>query len=251
MKKYIAVICLLLTACANNNSANVSGIKTISLTPYIINTEAKREKALGEESKCMSGVCIDNEYAFKNISDFENKVNVNNDVYISKIEKAEQFSAGFIIETYSKGKKPMLIIKNISDTAAINKIAQSCGNIGVPMLVALDYGSSSELYNKSAEIFRSNAPKAALMWSIPYNYNTSSAPNPELTDWIVLNYIAKADDKGIVSDIERLKQSIKYFEDKPVAVNVSIDCFSGANHKYYNEKWENEITKIYSLSKDF
>lgn len=251
LKKYITLLCLFLTACNTKNTADVSGIKTVSFTPYVINTEVQREKALGEEAKCMSGVCIDGEYAFKNINDFETKTNVSNDVYIRKIEKAEDFSINFIIEVCSKGKSPMFIIKNISDIENIKEMAKKCGSIGVPVFVALDYGSSTELYNQSAEIFRKNAPKAILMWNIPYDYNMAAAPKNELMDWIAINYYEKADDKGIVSNISLLRQSIKYFSNRPVAVNVSVECFSGDNHKYYNAEWGNEVKSVYSLAKDY
>ncbi len=251
MKKYIALLCLFLTACNNKNTADVSGIKTLSFTPYVINIEVKREMALGEEAKCMSGVCIEGEYAFKNINDFENKTKVCNDVYIIKIEKAEDFSPSFIIDVCSKGKIPMLIIKNISDTKCIKEMSEKCGSIGVPVFIAFDYGNSTELYNQSAEIFRKNAPKAALMWNIPYNYNMAAAPRDELIDWVAVNYYEKADYNGIISDISGLRQSIKYFSNKPVAVNVSVECFSGDNHKYYISEWENNVKTVYSLAGDY
>lgn len=251
MKKCIIFLCIILAGCSSNKAENVSGTKALDLTPYIINKEAKREKVLGEEAKCMSGVCIDGEYAFKNINDFENRLDLSNDVYISKIEKYEDFKAGFIIDVCSKGKKPMLIIKNISDENSIKMIAQKCGSIGASVFVALDYGNSTELYNKSAEIFRNYAPKSVLMWNIPYSLSVSASPKYELIDWIAVNYYEKADDRGIKSNISALRQCIKYFSNKPVAVNVSVDCFSGANHKYYSSQWENEIKSIYSLANDY
>lgn len=234
-----------------NKPEAVSGIKTVDYTPSIINIKAHREKTMWEENKCMSGACIDNEYAYETINEFENAADISNDVYIKRYSVGEEFPSSFIIDTYAKGKKPMIILDNVYEIKYIENFAEKCNNIGVPILIEMDYDNLTELYNQSAKIFRKKCPKAGLMWGIDLSYNMSSAPKDEYIDWVVINVNEKTDNNGIVSEITEVRDMIKYFSGKAVALNISIEVFSGINHKYYVNQWNDEIKALYSLANDY
>lgn len=244
----ILLLALILVGCSQNNDvAQVSGIRNAEFIPYIVNIPANREKSKGEENYCMSGASIENEHSFKSIKSFEKAIGIENNVYIAEIEDGGEFPGSFVIEAISLGKTPMLIIRNETNMEKIKDIALKCNGINAKIFVALDYGSSVNLYSEAANIFRKISHNTALMWHINLDYSLDEAPLSNEYDWVSIEFKGNT----FKSYREDLVNYIKYFNNKAVAVIFSIEYFSEDDHKYYTNEWNNIVNEIYSLSEDY
>lgn len=242
MKKAFVVLLVLFTALSSLKISD-KRIEEKVFTPCIINIESTRERKPGEKNKCMSGVCLDNEYSFSGIKDFENKTQTENDVYIKHISGSDEFPAEFIIECISKGKTPMLILdSSVSNTEDISKKINS---IAPYSFIALDCGNNITNYNYNAKIIRKYAPSSVIMWNTDNDCSINDFPNSEYVDWVMINI----DDN--CWDINALRNNIKYFEDLPVAINVSVQSFSQNDHRYYTDKWVNMVSDAYETASEY
>ncbi|MGN1319095.1 MAG: hypothetical protein ACI4VF_08760 [Lachnospirales bacterium] len=242
MKKIFVLLIIVFVFLGTFSLSEDMIVKEDKVYPCVINIETKRQRQALEKDKCMSGVCLDGEYAFSGIKDFENKTNTKNDVYIKHIKNDESFPASFIIEGVSKGKTPMLIIDNTITN--IEYISKCINSIYPKCFVAFDYGTNTFLYNKNAAILREISPLTSLMWIVDLENNFQSSPKEEYIDWVGI----KVNENN---DINLLRNSIKYFLNKPVALNVSVESFSKENHKYNTEFWNNKVFEIYNTGCDY
>lgn len=248
--KHILILCLLLfTACAPQNVSQTDTTAAQSFMPYVINVKYNRTRAKGEKEKCMKGVSLYNEFSFEGINDFEKKTDTDNDVYIKSLSYNDEFPGSFVIECISKGKTPMLILN--SNVNNIEDIAKKCGSIASEIFISFDYGLSTELYNRSAAIFRKYAPNTVLMWNIAYDEAVTAFPKEEYVDWVNLTFNENILYGKIDTKVSELRNSVKYFSDKAVALNISVENFSSENHKYYTDLWKNEIYSIYNMAGDY
>ncbi len=249
MRILLVLLCLLFTACSSQKVSEVNAPSYSNFTPYIVNVENTREKALGEKNKCMSGVYLDGEFNFSGIGDFERTTMTDNDVYIKRVGYNQEFPASFVIECRAKGKVPLIIFER--GIANMEDMAKKCNSLAPYMLVAFNYGADIDMYNKSAEIFRRNAPYVALMWNVDYDENINMTPENKYVDWVMLNFNEGIADGVVKTEIAELRNVIKYFSGRAVAVNVSVENFSEKNYKYYTQQWNDEVKAIYSAVADY
>lgn len=243
----IVLLSVFFVACNSNSVAEVESASSSAFKPYIVNVKSERKKTIGEKDRCMSGVCLDKEYNFSNIGNFERKSGINNDVYVSRISSNDDFSSAFLLECAAQNKIPMIILdKNVTK---IQNIAKECKNISPFMFIALDYENDVALYNKNAAIIKKEAPSIAVMWDI--DYDSDLFVMPEKVDWVLINFSEKIENGVIDSKISELRKAINYFGNYCVALNVSIENFSSEDHKYYIDLWQNEVKSVYSLSNDY
>lgn len=248
MKFVFLIVCLCLTACSTKNTTETNTTANTNFTPYIVNLKSERVRTSSEKEKCMSGVCLDGEFSFEGINDFEKKTSSDNDVYIKTLDN-EEFPASFIIDCISKGKIPMLVIEN--HIVNIEDIAKKCSSLSPNIFISFDYGMDIEKYNQSAKIFRQYVPTASLMWNISYDEDIKKSPKEDYIDWINISFNEEISNESIGTNIEQLRNTIKYFSNKAVALNVSVENYAGYNHRYYTDLWKKEVAEIYSLSTDY
>lgn len=217
--------------------------------PYQIYVKNNREKAPLEQNKCMSGAYIYDENIYSDIKSFEEKLGINNDIYISTMKAGDDLPIGEIIECYAKGKLPMLIIEGSFGSSQIMSIAKMCGNLDISLLIEIKEGKY--VYEHFAEMFRKYAPKTVLAYGIESSSVNYDFPGKELVDWIAIDVKEIMRGRDIASEYENISKWCNYFKDETLMLNISVPNFSIDGCNYIYSEAANEISKLYTLAVNY
>lgn len=245
MKITALLICFsLLTTTQTSTTANNKYI------PYEIYIHNDKNNAPLEKDKCMKGAYISDENNYSNIKSFEEYTGVNNDIYISSIKKDSDLPTREIVDCYAKNKIPMIILKKDVGISKADSIAKACGNMNISMFVQIE-SNDITAYECIANIFRTYAPKAVLIYSINADKSDFNFPKSNLADWIGINISEKTSSGYIISQYENVAKWCNYLQDKTVMLNISVPNFSTDRCNYLYKEASNEIERLYYLGAEF
>lgn len=218
--------------------------------PYEIYMENyNREKAPLEKDVCMKGAYIGDENNYADIKSFENYVDIDNDIYVSRVSKGENLPLREITDCYAKGKIPMVELKGDYGSSQAMAAAKVLGNMNVPVFVEIK--SSADVYNCLAEIFREYTPRAVLVYGIDSRSINYDFPKEELVDWVAINAEEKMQNGYIMSEYENISKWCNYYKDKTIMLNISVPNFSTDRCSYVYSEAANEIKRLYKLASEY
>lgn len=245
MKIFSLLMCLsLITATQPNININQKYV------PYEIYIHNEKNIAPLETAKCMKGAYINDENNYNNVKSFEEYTNINNDIYVSIIQKDSDLPTREIVDCYAKGKIPMLILKKDIGISKATSIAKACGNMNISMFVQID-SKDILAYECIANIFRIYAPKSVLIYSINVDKQDFNFPKANLADWIGINISEKLNNGYIASQYENTAKWCDYLKDKTIMLNISVPNFSTEKCNYVYKEASDEIERLYTLVEKF
>ncbi len=240
----------LLLICLSISQFTADEVKKSEYLPYEIYMENyDREKAPLEKDVCLKGAYIGDENNYADIKAFENYIDIENDIYISRVSKGENLPLREITECYAKGKIPMIEIKGDYGISQSMAAAKTLGNMNIPIFVEIR--SDADVYNCLADIFREYAPRAVMVYGMDTDNTTYDYPKEELVDWVGLNAEEKTHNGYIISEYENISKWCGYFKDKAIMLNISVPNFSTDRCSYVYNEAANEITRLYDLVSEY
>ena len=189
-------------------------------------------------------------------------------IYTFNLRMGEPFPLSFVLECYSKGRIPHIIIYPLNNYSVFNEdnieeFAKEFGNLNIPMFVQfypnpLQYGVSSNdyisYYKKTRKVFKKYAPNTAFIWSIDFkNINEAMEyyPGDDFVDWAGINIYKPVYENNELFSRDIYK-SLDYFyysfqSRKPIIVSqFGVSHYSTVDHKYRVQEAADYIESFYS-----
>lgn len=218
--------------------------------PYEVYVSVQHNMALLEKDKCMSGAYIEDESVYSTIKAFEDYSGVENDIYITKVEKGKDIPIDTISDAYAKGKYPLIRVDGDYGITNSTTLAELLGNMNIALFIEIENCSVSG-YNAIASIFREKTPRAVLVYGVDAESVIYSCPNNELVDWIAINSKPKVNNGALASQYENISMLCDYYSSKTVMLNISVPNFSVNGCTYLYKECSDEIDRLYSLPRQY
>ncbi len=254
---------------ATGKKSNTDKIEKVSITEenvydvYVKDTSYRLSKYEPSEGNLLGAYILGDKYVKGDISSFEEKVGTPHEIYADIMRQGDLFPLQWVLECYSQGKTPMVILYpsegyNIFDMDAIEETAEEFGILDIPIFLQLypnplSYQCEAEYYienfRRIREIFQKAAPNVAFVWSIDSsNVKDSIAfyPGDDWVDWIGLNIysLLEGESTNLWSNVDYFYYTFQ--SSKPLMISqLGISHYSTGEHKYETESAARLIEEFY------
>lgn len=206
-----------------------------------------------------------------NIKEFENRVNKSHAIYVYNLVLGNEFPKNWVLECIANMKTPLIVVhpqqNMILNEAFLYDTAKACGELSIPIFI--DFYPDPEKYNifpedyknfysRAIQIFKSNAPKTAFIWSVNLENVYSSSvyyPGDSNVDWVGLN-IYEPIYKNDIRFENNIWENINFFyntyqQTKPIMI-TQFGCshYSDIDHTYYIKEAQTNIDEFYTKIKN-
>lgn len=203
------------------------------------------------------------------INNFEEVAGKEHSMYIYNMKLGEPFPISWVLECYTNGKMPHIIMYPPDgytpyNKSLIDKCADEFGRLNIPIFLQLypnpqQYGTDAtsyiSFYREVKNVFNKKSPNTAFIWSVDSNEEIYDSeiyyPGDAYTDWVGINIYKTMFDKEYEYSKDIWK-NIDYFyyrfqHRKPIMISqLGVSHYSTKNHTYETVKAANSIMEIYN-----